>query len=548
MATSHPLRIQIASYNFNLQGTTTPFPDLQRWLIPTLSETRPEYSSTSLTSGREAPDIYAVGFQELLPLHHAFADDQEAKEVRQHTAREIRRAVRHHAAVTRQDGVYPEGGGPEDYTLLAEVHLVSITLFVFGRNRSGVPQRLKEARVASASTGILNLLGNKGAVGVRLVLSAQGEGEDEVITLVCAHLAAHDHQVERRNADFKNIVSRLAFTPQSTLPLPDPPIAAPQTGEDMEKVKERYQQDVDSQRAIGTQKPSKPLDNQTYTLYDSHHAFFFGDLNYRLGLEGGKKNKEGKEGASSSAAGLSKHDVRRKVSQQDYATLAKHDQLARERQAGKTLQGFVEVDVGTAFGPTYKFKPQRREGKGKGKEGTGEGDAVKREKGDAPVKGQELSAKRVPGWTDRVLWASNGGQEQGEKTTGTTGAGSASVIPGRHGVHVELFRSIMGYTLSDHKPVTLLATLPRARQSNSNLAPYRLDGNYAAYRALGTLLDRLVGYAWCALVAAGAGQVLVGVAEVVVIALLSVWWLRTGGQQGGGGDLGYWFSSLAGRP
>lgn len=525
-ATSPPLRIQVATYNFNLQGTSPVFPSLQQWLIPTLSETRPEYSSTSMTSGRDAPDIYAVGFQELLPLHHAFADDGTAREVRSHTAREIRRAVRHHAAVTRVDGMYPKGQGPEDYTLLAEVHLVSITLFVFGRNVARVPNRLKEARVATASTGIFNLLGNKGAAGVRLVLGGgsggqSGEEEDQVITLVCAHLAAHDHNTLRRNADFRTIVSRLAFTPQSTLPLPLVPVEPKGLGEDLDSVKSRFTEaGTPAARREGQQ--ARPLDNKTYGLYDSHHAFFFGDLNYRLALEGKGKGK--KEGSSSSSS-LSKHDVRRKVSQQDYATLAKLDQLSRERQAGRTLQGFVEVDVGSTFGPTYKFKPVRGD---KGAEDGKDGKA----KASAAAAAQELSAKRVPGWTDRILWLSNGGQDKDEKTR-------------QHGVTVELFRSIMGYTISDHKPVTLLASLPPARKLNTPLAPVALDGNHALYRGVGTLLDRLVGYAWCLLVTAGAGRVLVGVAEVVVVALLSVWWLRTGGE---GGDVGYWFASLGARP
>ncbi len=57
------LLIQIASYNTNLQGLRGLPQDLVDWLSPTLQV------STFLSRSPRAPDIIAVGFQELLPLH-----------------------------------------------------------------------------------------------------------------------------------------------------------------------------------------------------------------------------------------------------------------------------------------------------------------------------------------------------------------------------------------------------------------------------------------------------------------------------------------------
>jgi len=57
------LLIQIASYNTNLQGVLGLPQDLVDWLSPTLQV------SSFLSPERRAPDIVAVGFQELLPLH-----------------------------------------------------------------------------------------------------------------------------------------------------------------------------------------------------------------------------------------------------------------------------------------------------------------------------------------------------------------------------------------------------------------------------------------------------------------------------------------------
>jgi len=60
---SDRLLIQIASYNTNLQGVQGLPQDLVDWLSPALQV------SSFLSTERRAPDIVAVGFQELLPLH-----------------------------------------------------------------------------------------------------------------------------------------------------------------------------------------------------------------------------------------------------------------------------------------------------------------------------------------------------------------------------------------------------------------------------------------------------------------------------------------------
>lgn len=415
------LRVQVASFNFNLQGTAVPFPDLQQWLVPTISEARGEYTTTSMSSGREAPDIYAVGFQELVPLHMAFASSQQAEEVRAHTGREIRRAVRHHAAVTRPDGMYPPGSGPEDYTVIAEVHLVSISLYVLGRHRSGIPARVKEVRTSTASTGFFNVLGNKGGVGARIVLSSEVPGnsnletetKDEVLTFVCAHLAAHDHNTQRRNQDYKTIVSRLAFTPESAIAIPVPLSlnAAPDLSkaESSEKVKEQYEESTNLQKIKKTQSKTgtaAALDKRTYSLYDTHHVFFFGDLNYRIAL----------------GESLTKHDVQRKISQTDFTYLAKHDQLVKQHQNKNVLHGLQEFPLVEAkIPPTYKYKPVRKESKKSAEKSTADTDEKKT--AAKALGGDQLSPKRIPGWTDRIFWAS----------------------AGKDVAQVDLFRSIMSY-------------------------------------------------------------------------------------------------------
>jgi hypothetical protein len=57
------LLIQIGSYNTNLQGGAGVPQDLVDWLTPTFQV------SSFLSKEPRAPDIVAIGFQELLPLH-----------------------------------------------------------------------------------------------------------------------------------------------------------------------------------------------------------------------------------------------------------------------------------------------------------------------------------------------------------------------------------------------------------------------------------------------------------------------------------------------
>lgn len=63
LPSNEQLLVQIASYNTNLQGALGLPQDLVDWLAPTLKV------SSFLSGDKMAPDVVAVGFQELLPLH-----------------------------------------------------------------------------------------------------------------------------------------------------------------------------------------------------------------------------------------------------------------------------------------------------------------------------------------------------------------------------------------------------------------------------------------------------------------------------------------------
>ena len=61
--TNERLLVQIGSYNTNLQTGAGLPQDLVDWLAPTFQV------SSFLSKEQRAPDIVAIGFQELLPLH-----------------------------------------------------------------------------------------------------------------------------------------------------------------------------------------------------------------------------------------------------------------------------------------------------------------------------------------------------------------------------------------------------------------------------------------------------------------------------------------------
>lgn len=443
-----PLRVQVGSFNCNLQGASSASPDLTHWLVPTVSEASTEYTTTQ-EQGRTAPDFYAVGFQELFALHDGFADNARAHEAISRTDRAIRRAIRPQAALTRPDGKYPQDGGPEDYTLVATARIVGIVLFVYARERRpsgrlGLPsavERIKEIRTSTAGTGILNLLGNKGAAGVRLVVSASVPGDpDETLTFVCAHLAAHDHNVARRNADWHSIVARLAFPPSSVVSLPPAPIGlekrATDNVADEKKLDEAATKYESVQKNKDTKTKAVALDQQTYGLYETSHLFFFGDLNYRIAFNAKPSPSLSRKG--SQAPVLKKSDIQRKINQEDWKTLATYDQLSIEHTASdgpRVFQGLTEPPLNlVGYPPTYKYKVDKaaRKAAEEAAESYEGLQVTQAEKTAGKASTSELSGKRVPGWTDRILWASSANLND---STGLQG-----VVP-------ELWRSIMRYTV-----------------------------------------------------------------------------------------------------
>lgn len=138
-----------------------------------------------LSCDAEAPQLYAVGFQELDLSKEAllFADSPREEEWLTSVAMGLHPGCR--------------------YKLVKLVRLVGMMLVLFVDE--SLASEVHDVEAHWVGTGILGKMGNKGAVAVRLRLHAS------TLCFVNCHLAAHLEECQRRNQDFADICARLAF-------------------------------------------------------------------------------------------------------------------------------------------------------------------------------------------------------------------------------------------------------------------------------------------------------------------------------------------------
>ncbi|KAH9266737.1 hypothetical protein BASA84_000989 [Batrachochytrium salamandrivorans] len=286
----------------------------------------------------EDPDMYILGFQEAdLSTEVYIIGNKSLKE------EEWSSAIETALLASRT----------EKYIKIASKQLIGMLMIVFIR-RSLYPF-LHDVVTESVGTGILGMMGNKGAVGIRLKLF------DSYLCFVNAHLAADTSMVDRRNQDYQEICRRLAFPLQSHF-----------------KNYIAYAQanawicnSMDSGPSLnsapagsgGVGMPNDGLSNSNRLLlsaFDADHLIWFGDLNYRVSIP------------DSQAKSM--------IEDSRLEELLKFDQLGIERAASRCFNGFSEGSI--SFSPTYKYDV-----------GTSRYDTSEK--------------KRSPSWCDRILWFRN---------------------------------------------------------------------------------------------------------------------------------------------
>ena len=99
----------------------------------------------------------------------------------------------------------------EKFTLLQSLSMVGIAIFMFTTQQ--VKSRLSAVQARSISRGGGGILGNKGAVCIRLNI------DDTSFCFCCAHLCAHREDVLKRNEDFRVIYNTPVFACENYMTL-----------------------------------------------------------------------------------------------------------------------------------------------------------------------------------------------------------------------------------------------------------------------------------------------------------------------------------------
>lgn len=297
--------------------------------------------------------------------------------------------------------------------------------------RPSVAERLRWVEVAGVGVGNYEL-GNKGAVGVRLGLMSGGGDEPVVVTFVAAHLAPMEWDWERRNQDWKNICRGLVFSREGDRG-------------------QSSQADKDGDEAEPLLAGDEDGSNTKDGLYaPASYLFVAGDLNYRTSDIA--PNPDAHKSWPSHDGTVSDMNA--------WSYLWKKDQLAREKQAGKTLHHLAEPEI--KFPPTYKLSSAAQDNA----LGTTKQSTVN-ETSSSP-----WAKHRVPSWCDRILYL-------------------AAAPP-----KVDSYTALPVQPTSDHRPVAMSCSIPLKPLDLTNAgakAPSSIRPDWQEARAAAKRYEMAVG-------------------------------------------------------
>lgn len=298
------------------------------------------------------PDVYVLGFQEFDLAAESFVRIDEPR--LQNWCQYIESALK------------PMG----TYLQIARCQLVGMLVLIYATPE--FTAQVTDIETAMVGCGYTGLMGNKGAVAIRLMVGGNGQpGTGRSLCFVNCHLNAHQHNVKRRQEDFESIIKRLSFFSSNPIEIPSP--------DDLSAVRTMMKNDDDvgvgsssengivssssGDDIIGPEEPIQltPEEVDGLRLLDHDAVFWIGDLNYRVDL--------------------SRTDILDAIEKKEWDTLLAQDQLMKEMKARRVFQGFRESPP--HFLPTYKF--------------------------DTGTDNYDSSPKqRLPAFCDRVLWRVSG--------------------------------------------------------------------------------------------------------------------------------------------
>lgn len=310
--------------------------DLSSWLLP---------------HGEERADLYAIGFQEMVDLNamNVAIDGGKAKGRSEFWCEKSQECL--------------DSTGTK-YSLVMEKHLVGLLILIYVK--TSVVSKVKDVRATSTGVGLLGMMGNKGAVAVRMSF------QESSLCFVCTHLAAHRGAVSARNSDFKAIIDRTVFTASVS------DLAGKGDGEGWSGDSSTAASSSATDMVVKPRHGSEKTRGVDQAILDHDFVFWIGDLNYRIDEE------------------LSTDEVFSLIDAGNINFLRDRDQLNIERARRNVFQEFHEGLL--EFLPTYKYQP-----------GTDDYDRRPEKK------------LRPPAWCDRILWRTAPGVH------GADGAGTEAV-------------------------------------------------------------------------------------------------------------------------
>ncbi|XP_069787736.1 synaptojanin-2-like isoform X2 [Narcine bancroftii] len=181
---SNRARIRVGSWNVNggkqFRSNVLNVVDLRGWLLERYEE------PTFQDNENNPPDIFAVGFQEMVELSAGNIVSASTTNKKMWSEQLQKAICRTHK-----------------YIMLSSGQLVGVCLFIFVRLHH-VPY-IREVAVDMVKTGMGGKTGNKGAVAVSLQFYST------TLCFICAHLTAGQSQVKERNEDYREIMQKLSF-------------------------------------------------------------------------------------------------------------------------------------------------------------------------------------------------------------------------------------------------------------------------------------------------------------------------------------------------
>ncbi|KAF9181474.1 hypothetical protein BGZ51_005411 [Haplosporangium sp. Z 767] len=350
------------------------------------------------TSAPIMPDIVAVALQEFIPFPDAFLHiTYNIKDKIDDLAKSVLRTLHRTCPGYR-------------FTLVSQTTQVGMILLIFTRDGS-MTEFVEKISNASVGTGFCGM-GNKGALATKLSIRLPSTATSQPCFEVCiinAHLSAHLNSIKRRNDDFLAICRQMVFVNDT-----DNHVVRRSTSSPLGTLEDQHHQgaDDDGQDLYQVDNDSRPLlpkkknasnNKKSHHRHHHHHheedkkaavreetifscdyIFWAGDLNYRLDLaqsDGSltakkKKSKPTEDLLSQSTMpDMTAGEIVHAIQAGHFRQLYSHDQLLAQRKTLNVFRGFHEAPL--AFAPTYRFCM-----------GTNQYDF----------------SKRVPAWTDRVLW------------------------------------------------------------------------------------------------------------------------------------------------